>query len=311
MTTAAIPSDSEDPSSSANGNSQVCIMKTSHRNLSIEISNIPSSPPVLLFVMTIILNMYISPAVTQGICGGFKAVLPVSRILIPFYDVICCGLRILQTEPEALLSSRHKRVFGSALIDYDRAEKQHHADIYIYNLKHCRDIHDKTKKDPDLQLILFGLFLSMYLVTVLGNLLIILAVISDSHLHTPMYFFLSNLSFSDICFISTMVPKMIVDIPSHSRVISYMDCLTQMTFYILFGCMDHMLLTVMGYDRFVAICYPLHYPTIMNTCSSVSLLLVSFLVSVLESQMHNMVALQITCFKDVEIANFFCEPSQI
>ncbi|KFO19590.1 Olfactory receptor 7E24 [Fukomys damarensis] len=164
---------------------------------------------------------------------------------------------------------------------------------------------------PDLQLILFELFLSVYLVTVLGNLLIILAVISDSHLHTPMYFFLSNLSFTDICFISTTVPKMIVDILTQNRVISYDGCLTQMSFYVLFGCMDYMLLTVMGYDRFVAICYPLHYPTIMNTCSSVYLLLVSFLFSVLDSQTHNMIALQITCFKDVEIANFFCEPSQI
>ncbi|KFO36636.1 Olfactory receptor 7G2 [Fukomys damarensis] len=106
-------------------------------------------------------------------------------------------------------------------------------------------------EDTDLQLILFGLFLSMYLVTVLGNLLIILAVISDSHLHTPMYFFLSNLSFSDICFISTTVPKMIVDNLTQNRVISYEDCLTQMSFYILFVCMDHMLLTVMGYDRFI------------------------------------------------------------
>ncbi|KFO30495.1 Olfactory receptor 7E24 [Fukomys damarensis] len=132
-------------------------------------------------------------------------------------------------------------------------------------------------EDPELQPVLFGLFLSMFLVTVLGNLLIILAVISDSHLHTPMYFFLSNLSFSDIGFISTMVPKMIVDILTENRVISYEGCLTQMTFYVLFGYMDCMLLTVMGYDRFVAICYPLHYHTIMNPCSTASLLLVSFL----------------------------------
>ncbi|MBZ3888603.1 Olfactory receptor 7E24 [Sciurus carolinensis] len=118
--------------------------------------------------------------------------------------------------------------------------------------------------DPDLQPILFGLFLSMYLVTVLGNLLIILAVSSDSHLHTPMYFFLSNLSLTDIGFISTTVPKMIVDIQTHSRVISYVGCLTQMSLFILFGCMDSMLLTVMAYDRFIAICHPLYYPITMN-----------------------------------------------
>ena len=83
-------------------------------------------------------------------------------------------------------------------------------------------------EDPDLQPFLLGLFLSMYLVTMLGNLLIILAVTSDSHLHTPMYFFLSILSLADMGFISTTVPRMIVNIQTHSRVISYAGCLTQM-----------------------------------------------------------------------------------
>ncbi|EAX11422.1 hCG2005769, isoform CRA_c [Homo sapiens] len=82
------------------------------------------------------------------------------------------------------------------------------------------------------------LFLSMCLVTVLGNLLIILAVTPDSHLHIPMYFFLSNLSLPDIGFTSTTVPKMIVDIQSHSRVISYAGCLTQMSLFAIFGGME-------------------------------------------------------------------------
>ncbi|XP_004874753.1 olfactory receptor 7E24-like [Heterocephalus glaber] len=165
--------------------------------------------------------------------------------------------------------------------------------------------------DPDQQPILFGLFLSMYLVTVLGNLLIILAVSSDIHLHTPMYFFLSNLSLADICFISTTVPKMIVDISTQSRVISYVYCLTQMSLLILFASMDDILLTVMAYDRFVAICHPLHYAVIMNPRLCVLLLLFSVFVSILGSQLHILVALQFTCFRDVEIANFFCHPSQV
>ncbi|CAO2635989.1 Olfactory receptor 7E24 [Lemmus lemmus] len=165
--------------------------------------------------------------------------------------------------------------------------------------------------DPELQPILFGLFLSMYLVTVLGNLLIILVVISDSHLHTPMYFFLCNLSLADICFISTTVPKMIVDIQTHSKEIIYVGCLTQMSFLILFGCMDGMLLTVMAYDRFVAVCHPLHYSLIMNPRLCGLLVFLSFLVSLMDSQLHNLIALQVTCFKDVEIANFFCHPSQL
>ncbi|KAM6167050.1 olfactory receptor 7E24-like isoform 2-T2 [Erethizon dorsatum] len=151
----------------------------------------------------------------------------------------------------------------------------------------------------------------MYLVTVLGNLLIILAVSSDSHLHTPMYFFLSNLSLADICFISTTVPKMIVDIQTHSRVISYVGCLTQMSLFLLFGCMDDMLLTVMAYDRFVAICHPLHYPFIMNLRLCIFSVVVSFFITLLNSQLHNLLASRIACFKGVEIANFFCDPSQV
>ena len=165
--------------------------------------------------------------------------------------------------------------------------------------------------DPELQPLLWVLFLSMYLVTMLGNLFIILAVTSDPHLHTPMYFFLTNLSLADISFISTTVPKMIVDIQTHSRVISYEGCLTQMSIFILFGCMDSMLLSVMAYDRFVAICHPLHYTIIMNPRTCCIFILVSFFVSLLDSQMHNVTVLQLTCFKDVEISSFFCDPSQL
>ena len=165
--------------------------------------------------------------------------------------------------------------------------------------------------DPELQPLLFILFLSMYLVTILGNLFIILAVTSDPHLHTPMYFFLSNLSLADIGLVSTAVPKMIVNIQTHSRVISYEGCLTQMSIFLLFGCMDSTLLTAMAYDRFVAICHPLYYMAIMNPRLCCLLVLVSFFVSLLESQLHNWIALQLTCFKDVEISNFFCHPSQL
>ncbi|MBZ3875038.1 Olfactory receptor 7E24 [Sciurus carolinensis] len=166
-------------------------------------------------------------------------------------------------------------------------------------------------EDPALQHILFGLFLSMYLVTFLGNLLIILAVSSDSHIHTPMYFFLSNLSLADIGFISTMVPKMIVNLLNHSRVISYGGCLTQMSVFIIFGCMDDLLLTMMAYDRFVAICHHLHYSVIMNPCLCGFILLLSLLISLLESQLQNFRVLNFFYFKDIEISNFFCDPSQL
>ncbi|XP_047622007.1 olfactory receptor 18-like [Phacochoerus africanus] len=166
-------------------------------------------------------------------------------------------------------------------------------------------------EDPDLQPFLLGLFLSMYLVTMLGNLLIVLAVASDSHLHTPMYFFLSNLSLADMGFTSTTVPRMIVNIQTHSRVISYAGCLTQMSFFMLFGCLDSLLLTVMAYDRFVAICHPLHYLVIMNPRVCSLLVLVSLLTSLLVSQMHSLVVVKVAYFRDVEISHFFCDPSQL
>uniref|UniRef100_A0A8W4FKA2 G-protein coupled receptors family 1 profile domain-containing protein n=1 Tax=Sus scrofa TaxID=9823 RepID=A0A8W4FKA2_PIG len=112
-------------------------------------------------------------------------------------------------------------------------------------------------QDSEQQPILFGLFLSMFVVTVFGNLLIILGISSDPHLHTPMYFFLSNLSLADICFISTTIPKMLVNIQTQRKAISYAGCITQVYFFMVFGGMDTFLLTVMAYDRFVAICHPL------------------------------------------------------
>ncbi|XP_040859487.1 olfactory receptor 18-like [Ochotona curzoniae] len=166
-------------------------------------------------------------------------------------------------------------------------------------------------EDPELQPLLLGLFLSMYLVTVLGNMLIILAVTSDSHLHTPMYFFLCSLSLADVGFTSTTVPKLMVAILTHSTVISYAGCLIQMSFSIIFGCMDDLLLTVMAYDRFVAICHPLHYQVIMNSHRCGYLLLLSFVATLLDSLLYNSMVLEITCFKGVEISNFFCDPTQL
>ncbi|XP_025314143.3 olfactory receptor 7A17-like [Canis lupus dingo] len=117
----------------------------------------------------------------------------------------------------------------------------------------------------------------MYLITVFGNLLIILAISSDSHLHTPMYFFLANLSFADICVTSTTVPKMLLNVQTQSQVITYAGCITQMHFFIIFSGLDIYLLAVMAYDRFVAICHPLQYMVIMNPRLCGLLLLVSWL----------------------------------
>ncbi|KAM4855430.1 olfactory receptor 7A10-like [Urocitellus parryii] len=167
------------------------------------------------------------------------------------------------------------------------------------------------EEDPELQPLLFGLFLFMYLVTVLGNLLIILAVISDSHLHTPMYFFLSNLSFVDICFTSTTIPKMLVNIQTQSKAISYAGCITQIHFFVIFAELDMFLLTVMAYDRYVAICQPLHYMVIMNRQLCVMLVLVSWVGSFLHAILQSLMVLQLSFCKDLEIPHFFCELNQV
>ncbi|XP_040592601.1 olfactory receptor 7E24-like [Mesocricetus auratus] len=152
----------------------------------------------------------------------------------------------------------------------------------------------------------------MYILALFGNLLIILTVSSDSHLHTPMYFFLSNLSMVDIGFISTTVPRVIVDIQTPCPVISYVSCLTQMSLLIIFACMDDILLAVMAYDRFVAICHPLYYQVIMNPSRCGFLLLGCFLLSLLELLFHFVAALSFSsCEAYVEISNFFCGPSEV
>ncbi|XP_053524104.1 olfactory receptor 7A10 [Artibeus jamaicensis] len=166
-------------------------------------------------------------------------------------------------------------------------------------------------EEPELQPLILGGFLSMYLITVLGNLLIILAVSSDSHLHTPMYFFLSNLSLVDIGFISTTIPKMLLNIQTQSKAITYAGCITQMYFFILFMGLDDFLLTVMAYDRFVAICHPLQYMVIMNPRLCGLLVLVSWIISVLNSLLQCLMVLSLSFCTALEIPHFFCELNQV
>ncbi|KAB0360563.1 hypothetical protein FD754_004719 [Muntiacus muntjak] len=166
-------------------------------------------------------------------------------------------------------------------------------------------------KEAELQPLIFGLFLSMYLITVFGNLLIILAVSSDSHLHTPMYFFLSNLSFVDICFTSTTIPKMLWNIQTQSKGITYEGCITQMYFHILFAELDDILLTVMAYDRYVAIRHPLHYMVIMSPQLCELLVLISWVLLALYSLLHSLMVLRLSFCPEMQIPHFFCELSQV
>ncbi|XP_038179085.1 olfactory receptor 7G2-like [Arvicola amphibius] len=165
--------------------------------------------------------------------------------------------------------------------------------------------------DIELQLIIFSVFLFMYLVTVLGNLLIILATSSESHLHTPMYFFLSGLSFNDIFLVTCTIPKMLVNIQTQDQNITYVGCLTQVCFVLLSVGMENCLLAAMAYDRYVAICHPLRYRITMNPCLCILMVTLSVMGSMANALVNGLMVLHLTFCTELVIPHFFCELTQI
>ncbi|XP_012789268.1 olfactory receptor 1L8-like [Sorex araneus] len=160
---------------------------------------------------------------------------------------------------------------------------------------------------PEDQVPLFVIFLIMYLVTITGNLLIILAIRSDPQLQTPMYFFLSFLSFIDIGFTTTIVPKMLVNFLSEKKTISYVGCVTQMYFIYALGTIDSCLLAVMAFDRYVAICDPFHYVTTMSHQRCVLLVAFSCSFSLLHSLLHTLLLNLLTFCDSNVIYHFLCD----
>ncbi|XP_006877943.1 PREDICTED: olfactory receptor 7G2-like, partial [Chrysochloris asiatica] len=166
-------------------------------------------------------------------------------------------------------------------------------------------------EDPELQPLIFSLFLIIYMVTVLGNVLIVLAVCFNSHLHTPMYYFLLNLSFNDICLSTTTIPKMLVNILTKDQSISYKGCLNQIFFVMTFAPFENFILAVMAYDRYVAICHPLRYTIIMNSYFCVLLILLSLFISMVTALLHSLMILHLSFCTNLEIPQFFCELIQV
>ena len=162
-------------------------------------------------------------------------------------------------------------------------------------------------ENPEQQRVLFWMFLSMYLVTVVGNVLIILAIGSDSRLHTPMYFFLANLSFTDLFFVTNTIPKMLVNLQSQNKAISYAGCLTQLHFLVSLVALDNLILATMAYDRYVAICRPLHYTTAMSPRLCISLLTLCWALSVLYGLIHTLLMTSVTFCGSRKIHYIFCE----
>ncbi|EHA97416.1 Olfactory receptor 10A7 [Heterocephalus glaber] len=161
--------------------------------------------------------------------------------------------------------------------------------------------------DPEIQLLLLVLFLFFYLITVAGNVLIITVIQIEPRLQTPMYFFLTNLSFLDICYTSTNVPQMLSNMAARKKTIPFSGCAAQMYFSLSFGMIECVLLGVMAYDRYVAICHPLHYTVIMDQNTCVQLAAVSWCSSFLSSMVISALTLTLPYCGPNVLNHFFCE----
>nr|XP_017825199.3 olfactory receptor 13C3 [Callithrix jacchus] len=160
---------------------------------------------------------------------------------------------------------------------------------------------------PKIEIVYFALILVMYLVILIGNGVLIIASIFDSHLHTPMYFFLGNLSFLDICYTSSSVPSTLVSLISKKRNISFSGCAVQMFFGFAMGSTECLLLGMMAFDRYVAICNPLRYPIVMSKVAYVLMASVSWLSGGINSVVQTSLAMRLPFCGNKIINHFTCE----
>ncbi|KAM9211490.1 olfactory receptor 14C36-like [Leptosomus discolor] len=163
----------------------------------------------------------------------------------------------------------------------------------------------------ELQLLTFGLYLSIYLVALLGNGLIITAVACDHHLHTPMYFFLFNLAVLDLGSISTTLPKAMANALWNTRAISYTGCVAQLFLFAFFLGAEYFLLTVMAYDRYVAICKPLHYGTLLGSRACVHMAAAAWGTAFPYALLHTANTFSLPLCQGNAVDQFFCEIPQI
>ncbi|KAI5154208.1 Olfactory Receptor 14J1 [Manis pentadactyla] len=165
-------------------------------------------------------------------------------------------------------------------------------------------------EDQKMQTLHGVLFLVAYLAALLGNGLIIILITWDPQLHTPMYFFLKNLSLIDLCYISVTVPKFVLNSLMNRNTISFLGCVFQVLFLVTFACSEIAILTVMSYDRYMAICHPLHYETIMNKGACGWMVVVSYISGGFSGAMHTAATFSMT-FNSSKMHHFFCDIPQI
>nr|XP_056714989.1 olfactory receptor 1L3-like [Euleptes europaea] len=162
--------------------------------------------------------------------------------------------------------------------------------------------------EPEDEKLLFPIFLFMYLLTIVGNVTIILLIYSDRHLlQTPMYFFLSHLAVADLGFASSIVPQVLQNLLSQKKTISYHGCLAQMFVAIFIGNADSYILASMAYDRFVAICRPLYYASIMNRKRCLQMVTASWTITMFHSSIYTFLMSRVEFCDPGEIPQFFCD----
>nr|XP_056720551.1 olfactory receptor 1019-like [Euleptes europaea] len=162
-----------------------------------------------------------------------------------------------------------------------------------------------------LQILLFFLFLIIYIMTMAGNILIIVLVVTDQHLHTPMYFFLGNLSFLEACYTSTIWPRMLASLLTGKRTVPVHACIMQFWAFGSLAATECYLFSAMSYDRYVAICKPLHYTTIMNNKVCILLVAASWICGFVENTVLIVFVFQLTFCGHNEIEHFFCDYAPI
>ncbi|XP_072275247.1 olfactory receptor 5V1-like [Pyxicephalus adspersus] len=161
------------------------------------------------------------------------------------------------------------------------------------------------------QFVLFFVFLTVYITIITANSLIIILIILDSNLHSPMYFFISNLSFLDLCYSSSTVPRLLRDLMSLNKIISFAECGTQMYFSLSLGASECILLAVMAYDRYIAICYPLHYNIKVSKTVCIRLACGTWATGFLITICNVIMVLNVNLCGNNKINHFVCEVTEI
>ncbi|XP_012791197.2 olfactory receptor 1094-like [Sorex araneus] len=196
-------------------------------------------------------------------------------------------------------------------IKTDISEMSSHVDLARMQLKNGTEVTFFIlmgfTDDFMMQVLLFLVFLSIYLFTLIGNLGLVVLVIGDSRLHNPMYYFLSVLSFLDACYSSVVTPKMLVNFLSEDKAISYYGCVAQMFLFVTFGSTECFLLAAMAYDRYVAIYNPLLYTVSMSPRVYVPLIVASYFGGILNASVHTVATFSLTFCDSNEIKHVFCD----